>query len=107
MLTSAPFKGVCPLFARLNAGYSGFLIGMLASPAFDSAEVADVREDLVVLENVVYRRGRKRIFDNLSLSVPVGKTEAIMGPSETGKTTLLRLIGGQIQPDRGAGSRSD
>ncbi len=59
-------------------------------------------EDLVVLENVVYRRGRKRIFDNLSLRVPVGKTVAIMGPSGTGKTTLLRLIGGQIQPDRGA-----
>ena len=59
-------------------------------------------EDLVVLENVVYRRGRKRIFDNLSLQVPAGKTVAIMGPSGTGKTTLLRLIGGQIQPDRGA-----
>ncbi len=59
-------------------------------------------EDLVVLENVVYRRGRKRIFDDLSLRVQAGKTVAIMGPSGTGKTTLLRLIGGQIQPDRGA-----
>ncbi len=58
-------------------------------------------EDLVTLENVVFRRGRKTIFDGLSLSVPAGKTVAFMGPSGTGKTTLLRLIGGQLTPDSG------
>ena len=41
------------------------------------------------------------IFDDISLSVPRGKITAIMGPSGIGKTTLLRLIGGQIPPDRG------
>lgn len=58
-------------------------------------------EDLVTLDKVVFRRGRKTIFDRLSVSVPEGKNIAIMGPSGTGKTTLLRLIGGQVQPDSG------
>jgi phospholipid/cholesterol/gamma-HCH transport system ATP-binding protein len=58
-------------------------------------------EDLIVLENVTFRRGRRRIFDRLSLTVPRGKTVAIMGPSGTGKTTLLKLIGGQLTPESG------
>lgn len=41
------------------------------------------------------------VFDNISLNVKVGKITAIMGPSGTGKTTLLRLIGGQLLPHQG------
>ena len=58
-------------------------------------------EDLVRLENVVYRRGRKTIFDGLSLRIKKGQTVAILGPSGSGKTTLLKLIGGQLRPERG------
>lgn len=41
------------------------------------------------------------IYDNLNLQVQKGKVTAIMGPSGIGKTTLLRLIGGQILPESG------
>ncbi|ADT85945.1 ABC-type transport system involved in resistance to organic solvents, ATPase component [Vibrio furnissii NCTC 11218] len=41
------------------------------------------------------------IFDDISLQVPKGKVTAIMGPSGIGKTTLLRLIGGQLLPEKG------
>ena len=44
----------------------------------------------------------KTIFDNVSLTIPRGKITAVMGPSGTGKTTLLRLITGQVLADSGA-----
>lgn len=43
----------------------------------------------------------KTIFDNLDLDIPRGKVTAIMGPSGTGKTTLLKHITGQMRPDAG------
>ena len=56
---------------------------------------------LISIENLSFSRGERRIFNNISLSIPRGKITAIMGPSGTGKTTLLKLIGGQITPDEG------
>ncbi len=55
----------------------------------------------VVVEDLVFRRGSRTIFDGLSLTVPRGRVTTVMGPSGTGKTTLLRLIGGQLRPDSG------
>lgn len=56
----------------------------------------------IELDNVVFTRGKRRIFDGVTLSIPRGRVTAIMGPSGTGKTTLLRLIGGQLRPDSGS-----
>ena len=56
---------------------------------------------LVKIRNLVYRRGGRAIFDDLNIDIPRGKLTAIMGPSGTGKTTLLRLIGGQLRPESG------
>lgn len=59
-------------------------------------------DDLVVLQGVSFARGDHVIFDNIDLNIPRGKVVAVMGPSGTGKTTLLRLISGQLKPDTGA-----
>lgn len=59
------------------------------------------QKDLVDIRGVSFSRGRRKIFDDISLTVPEGKITAIMGPSGIGKTTLLRLIGGQLAPDSG------
>jgi len=56
---------------------------------------------LVTVRDLVFRRGDRKIFDGVNLDFPRGKITAIMGPSGTGKTTLLRLIGGQLRPDSG------
>lgn len=42
------------------------------------------------------------IFDGLDMEIPRGKITTIMGPSGTGKTTLLKIIGGQLKPASGS-----
>ena len=43
----------------------------------------------------------KKVFDALDMDIPRGKITAIMGPSGTGKTTLLKHITGQMYGDAG------
>ncbi|AAN56928.1 phospholipid ABC transporter ATP-binding protein MlaF [Shewanella oneidensis MR-1] len=56
---------------------------------------------LVEIRHLGFRRGQRVIYEDISLSIPRGKVTAIMGPSGIGKTTLLKLIGGQLTPDSG------
>jgi phospholipid/cholesterol/gamma-HCH transport system ATP-binding protein len=63
----------------------------------------DTRSDntIISIKNLTFSRGPRKIFDNISLDIQRGKVTAIMGPSGTGKTTLLKLIGGQLFPEAG------
>ena len=56
---------------------------------------------LVTISDLQFSRAEREIFSAVNLDIPKGKITAIMGPSGTGKTTLLRLIGGQLIPSRG------
>ncbi|WP_189340467.1 ATP-binding cassette domain-containing protein, partial [Mesorhizobium sp. M4B.F.Ca.ET.049.02.1.2] len=53
------------------------------------------------LKNVVKRYKSQTVLDNLSLSVADGETLVLFGPSGAGKTVLLRMIAGVIDPDEG------
>lgn len=60
-------------------------------------------DSLVTIQDVRFSWDSKReIYSGVSLNIPAGKITAIMGPSGTGKTTLLRLIGGQLRPSSGS-----
>ncbi len=59
-------------------------------------------DNIVTIKNLVFMRGQRKIFDDISLDIRRGKVTAIMGPSGTGKTTLLKLIGGQLSPQSGS-----
>lgn len=61
----------------------------------------DVSDALVTVRNLSFLRGDRYIFKNVSLDIARGKITAIMGPSGTGKTTLLRLMSGQLTPAEG------
>lgn len=55
----------------------------------------------VELKGLVFRRGSRKIFNNVDISVPRGKVTGVMGPSGCGKTTLLRLMAAQLKPEQG------
>ncbi|NJD30789.1 MAG: ABC transporter ATP-binding protein [Gammaproteobacteria bacterium] len=72
-----------------------------ASPAAGPGSGADTR-NIAALHGVHYAVDDKVVFDGLDIEIRRGEVTAIMGPSGTGKTTLLRLITGQIRADAGS-----
>ena len=55
----------------------------------------------VELKGLTFRRGSRKIFDNVDISFPRSKVTGVMGPSGCGKTTLLRLMAAQLKPEQG------
>ena len=61
----------------------------------------DGTANIIEIRGVSFSQGDRVIFDGIDMDIPRGQITAIMGPSGTGKTTLMRLITGQIKPDAG------
>jgi len=59
-------------------------------------------ENLIEIHDLMYSRGARVIFKDMNLTIKRGEVTALMGPSGTGKTTLLRLITRQLIPQQGA-----
>ena len=56
---------------------------------------------LIEIRDLYFSPGERAIFRGVDLYIYRGKVRAIMGASGTGKTTLLRLMSGQLAPDQG------
>lgn len=64
---------------------------------------AAARQDVLVkIRGLSFAYGKRVVFDGVDIDIRRGQITAIMGPSGTGKTTLLRLIGGQWRPSAGS-----
>ncbi len=59
-------------------------------------------DNLVEIKDLNFAYGERKILNGINLSIPRGKVVAILGVSGCGKTTLLRLLGGQIKPQSGS-----
>ena len=58
-------------------------------------------ESLVELRHLSFGYGERLVLDDVCLTIPRGKVTALMGASGGGKTTILRLIGGQVRAQKG------
>jgi phospholipid/cholesterol/gamma-HCH transport system ATP-binding protein len=67
----------------------------------DPAKATPDQSAAVRIRGLTTVLGGKTIFDKLDMDIPRGKVTAIMGPSGTGKTTLLKHITGQLRGDAG------
>jgi len=61
-----------------------------------------LKDPIIRINSVHFQRGDKVILDDVSMDIERGSIVAIMGPSGVGKTTILRLISGQLQPSNGS-----
>jgi phospholipid/cholesterol/gamma-HCH transport system ATP-binding protein len=71
------------------------------SAAISNASPAQAGDVVIEVRDVRYAIGGRAIFDGLDITARRGRITAFMGPSGTGKTTLLRLITGQSYAERG------
>ncbi len=58
-------------------------------------------DNLIEIEDLHFAYGDNRVLRGLNITVPRGKVVGILGVSGAGKSTILRLIGGQLRPQRG------
>ena len=58
--------------------------------------------NLVEIRDLQFGYGDRPLLSGLSMDFPRGKVVAVMGGSGSGKTTVLRLIGGQLRPQAGS-----
>lgn len=66
-----------------------------------SDSVNGLSENLIEIEDLHFAYGTNQVLKGIQLAVPRGKVVGILGVSGAGKSTILKLIGGQLRPDRG------
>ena len=68
------------------------------SPHESSVPAADA---VISIQGVTKRFGSHTVLQDVTFDVPRGKTSAILGPSGTGKSVLLKVVIGLLQPEAG------
>ncbi len=66
-----------------------------------NSKINPKEENFLEVQNVSFHRDTHKVIKNISLKIKKGKIVAIMGPSGTGKSTLLKLLTGQLKPRHG------
>ena len=70
-------------------------------PTFKFAQRRPSGRQVVEVENIAKSYGRKQVLSDVSLAVRRGDRLAVIGPNGIGKSTLLKIVMGELQPDQG------
>lgn len=89
---------ICLIIVRTRVNQTPFIPSLHHTYCMSSSSVTDA---LVELKEVTFGYAERLILKEVSLKIPRGKVTALMGASGGGKTTLLRLIGGQNRASQG------
>lgn len=85
------------MYDKLLVEYDGF-----AGAAHSAIACMNASESIVQLRDVTLRFDERPVLDHLALAVKPRARFVVMGPSGTGKSTLLRLLVGTLRPDEGS-----
>ena len=61
-----------------------------------------MNNNAITIDKLVFKYGKLRVIDDLSLEVPTGTSFGLLGPNGSGKTTLIRLLVGLLKPAAGS-----
>ena len=56
---------------------------------------------MLFINDLTYRIAGRTLLDKVSLSIPAGHRVGLVGPNGTGKSTLFKLVSGELHPDTG------
>jgi phospholipid/cholesterol/gamma-HCH transport system ATP-binding protein len=76
--------------------------GVINCATFRAERFGVSDQPLVKISDLSFAYDVREVLSSINMEIPRGKVVAIMGGSGCGKTTLLRLIGGQLKPNRGS-----
>ncbi|MEG2947607.1 MAG: ABC transporter ATP-binding protein, partial [Bacteroidales bacterium] len=58
-------------------------------------------ENIIECKNLTHYYGNRKIYENLSFSIPKGKIMGLLGKNGTGKTTSINILSGYLKPQAG------
>jgi ATP-binding cassette subfamily F protein uup len=73
----------------------------------DFASTGRKTQRLLVVDEIEKSLGDRRLFSNLSFVMSPGMKLGLIGPNGSGKTSLIRVLAGQIEPDKGTVKPAD
>lgn len=69
---------------------------------FDNKETENAKHCAIKLQNITQEFGSKKVLDRISLGVKRGEIFGLLGPSGAGKTTMIKILTGQLRQTSGS-----
>lgn len=106
-LLSFPIRALGWVLAELPRSVVGFervraVLDATGSMEYGGATLKDARPAALDVAAVSYAYGEAEVLHDITFDVPAGRTVALVGPTGSGKSTLVQLLVRLVDPDAGA-----